>query len=71
MQSLPYDLFVVGIRKKRLSERYAYADNPYQLALKFVMERLVYCMEQRNQVALPLILESRGKNEDNELKAAF
>ena len=71
MQSLPYDLFVVGIRKTRLWERYACPDNPYQLALKFVMERLVYCMEQRSQVTLPLIVEGRGKNEDNELKATF
>jgi len=71
MQSLPYDLFVVGIRKTRLCERYACPDNPYQLALKFVMERLVYCMEQRSQVTLPLIVEGRGKNEDNELKATF
>jgi len=71
MRSLPYELFVVGIRKQLLTDRYADATDPYQLALKFVMERLVGYLERHNQVALPLIVEGRGRNEDNELKATF
>jgi len=71
MASLPYELFVVGIRKQELRDRYFEADNPYQLALKFVMERLVYYMEKHDRVALPLVLEGRGKSENNELKATL
>ncbi len=71
MDSLPYELFVVGIRKKRLRKQYVHATNPYMLALKFIMERIIYWMEQRQQTALPLIAEARGKNEDNALKATF
>jgi hypothetical protein len=71
MDQLPYELFIVGIRKDRLCQKYVYAANPYELALMFVMERLVHGLETRRQSALPLIAEARGENEDNHLKAAF
>ncbi len=71
MADLPYELFIVGIQKQRLCKQYAHADNPYELALMFVMERVLRCMEQRAQTTLPIIAEARGKNEDNALKAAF
>lgn len=71
MTNLPYEVFIVGIHKQRLCNQYAHADNPYELALTFVMERVIYCMEQRDQATLPIIAEARGKNEDNALKAAF
>lgn len=71
MQSLPYELFIVGIRKDWLRNRYINATNPYALALTFVMERVVSCMEQLGQAVLPLIAEARGANEDNSLKAVF
>ncbi len=71
MKGLPYQLFVVGIRKDLLRDKYYHADNPYELALTFVMERVIYWMEQNNQSSLPIIAESRGSKEDNALKAAF
>jgi hypothetical protein len=71
MEHLPYELFIVGIRKDRLWLKYVHAANPYELALMFVMERLVHCLEMRQQSILPLIAEARGENEDNLLKAAF
>jgi hypothetical protein len=71
MTSMPYELFVVGIHKERLRQRYVRADNPYDLALKFIMERVLHCLEQRRQDTLPLIAEARGRNEDNQLKATF
>jgi hypothetical protein len=67
----PYLLFIVGIRKDKLCERYHHAENPYRLALTFVMERVVRWMEETELSTLPIVAESRGKNEDNELKAAF
>jgi len=71
MDSLPYELFIVCIRKDRLYRQYVNAANPYELALTFVMERLVFQMEQNNHTSLPIVAEARGKNEDNALKAAF
>ncbi len=71
MQALPYELFVVGIRKDRLCRQYVQAANPYELALTFAMERLVHFMEHRSQPTLSLIAEARGRNEDNALKAVF
>jgi hypothetical protein len=71
MQGLPYELFVVGIHKRRLCDQYVQAENPYELALTFVMERVIHCLEQRDQADLPIVAESRGRNEDNALKAAF
>ncbi len=71
MASLPYELFIVGIHKQRLRQQYVHATNPYELALTFVMERIVSCLEHRHQTALPMVVEARGKNEDNRLKATF
>lgn len=71
MRDLPYEAFIVGIHKQKLCDRYVRADNPYELALTFVMERLLFCLEQRDQPVLPIIAEARGTNEDNALKAAF
>jgi hypothetical protein len=71
MDTLPYTLFIVCIQKDRLCKLYAHAENPYELALKFVMERIVLWMETNNQLCLPIMAEARGANEDNSLKAAF
>ncbi len=71
MGVLPYELFIVCIRKDKLCGQYANAMNPYELALTFVMERVVHWMEQNSQTSLPIVAEARGKNEDNALKAAF
>jgi len=72
MEALPFHLFVVGIRKADHLKRYGpSADNPYELALKFVMERIVFFLESKKATLLPIIAEARGKNEDNELRAAF
>jgi hypothetical protein len=71
MATLPYELFIVGIHKERLCNRYVKAANPYDLGLTFIMERVLHCLEQRAQRILPLIAEARGENEDNEFKATF
>jgi len=71
MDTLPYTLSIVCIRKEHLRRQYIHAENPYDLALTFVMERVIYWMEQNNQTSLPIVAEARGKNEDTALKAAF
>ena len=64
-------MFVVCIRKDRLCARYSYATNPYELAITFIMERVVFWMEHNGQTSLPILAEARGKKEDNSLKATF
>ncbi len=72
MMDFPYTLFLVVIKKDAHQEKYGKrAFNPYSLSLTFAMERIVHFMEIHNQDRLPIIVESRGKREDNELKAAF
>jgi len=73
MCDLPYEVFLVGIHKQRLCEKFVNgnAQNPYELALTLLMEQLTCCLEQRGQVTLPIIAEARGTNEDNSLKAVF
>lgn len=71
MTTMPYDLFIVGIHKERLCNRYVKPFNPYDLALEFIMERVLHCLERRQQRVLPLVAEARGANEDNQFKATF
>ena len=72
VEDTPFQLFVAAIRKDKHLEKYgAIADNPYQLALRFTMERLVHLLESTGETELPIIAEARGANEDKELEAAF
>ncbi len=71
MKSLEYEVFMVIIHKEKLNQQYKQADNHYDLSLKFLMERVVACTNERCIGRLPIIAEARGKNEDNQLKAVF
>jgi len=71
MERLPYTLFVVCINKERHGDRYTKPDNPYELALKYTFERVLHFLEGVGERHLPVIAESRGKNEDQSLEAAF
>lgn len=71
MTAMPFELFIVGIHKERLRDRYVKPFSPYDLALEFVMERVLHRLERRQQRVLPLIAEARGANEDNQFKATF
>jgi hypothetical protein len=72
VEDIPFALFVAAIRKDKHLKRYGeVADNPYQLALKFTMERIVHFLENVGESELPVIAEARGAKEDKELEAAF
>jgi Protein of unknown function (DUF3800) len=72
MASLPFTLFITGIRKQVHWDRYgADAENPYEVALTFTFERVLHFLENEDETELPVTAEARGKNEDNELAAAF
>ena len=66
-----YTLVAVAIRKQNLKAKYAVATSPYELALKYGLERLVLLLEDAGQTQIKIIAESRGKVEDNELERVF
>lgn len=69
----PVELCLSVIDKLKLRQRYARPYNPYQIALQFCMEWLIGRMRFYNQggLRLPIIVEARGKREDDELKTEF
>ncbi len=72
MSKNDYMLIATVIRKQAHKERYGQnADNPYDLALKFAMERLLAFLEQQGQDNLQIIAEARGRREDNSLELTF
>lgn len=61
-----------AIKKHKLAEKYVDPHNPYDLALKFCMERTFLFLKRRNERSTAhVVVESRGKTEDRKLKATF
>jgi len=72
MAELPFTLFITAIRKQSHRDRYGEAaTNPYSLALTYTFERVLHFLEHFGEQELPVTAEARGKNEDNQLAAAF
>ncbi|HNB24078.1 MAG TPA: DUF3800 domain-containing protein [Candidatus Melainabacteria bacterium] len=72
MTESPYTLISIGVRKDRHVTKYGEsANNPYELAMEYSLERLVYFLEQQPHKDIILVAESRGKKEDAELQLAF
>ena len=72
MSGSDYQIIAPIIQKARHRQRYGEnAINPYDLALEFALERLLVLMEQQTQETILIYAESRGKNEDEQLKEVF
>ncbi len=72
MSTAEYKLIATVIRKQNHKTRYGqWAENPYDLALTFALERLVPLLEDARQVEIQLIAEARGKKEHDELQLSF
>ncbi|HEY0726787.1 MAG TPA: DUF3800 domain-containing protein, partial [Pyrinomonadaceae bacterium] len=72
MSAPGYDIIAAVIKKQEYKAKYgSSAPNPYDLALKFAMERLLNLLEREGQTEVYLIAEARGKREDNELLLSF
>lgn len=68
MRDLNYRWITTVIRKQRHREMYGVsAQNPYDLALTFCLERLLPLLEETNQREVCVMAEGRGKLEDKEL----
>jgi len=73
IEAAPFHLVASVIDKTHLTERYANPYNPYEIALLFCMERtLTYLLDNgQSGMQVPILFESRGKREDNELELEF
>lgn len=68
----PMTVIASAIRKDHLVNRYAYPNNPYEIALGFGLERVSRWLRRRAaHEVTPVILECRGRREDDELELEF
>jgi len=69
------DMVVIAsvIRKDALTEQYRWPGNPYEIALGFGLERAHMCLARRQSAGstTSVILERRGKQEDDALELEF
>jgi hypothetical protein len=74
MENLSYTIVASVIDKTKYLKKYgSHAHNPYELSLLFCMERLQHLLTAYGQAnkLTHIVLECRGKKEDNELELAF
>ena len=73
IEAANFKVISVVIHKEKLKATYVNPENPYEIAMKFCLEGLyLYLCECSQQHFLTHVLvESRGKREDQELELAF
>ena len=73
IQDADFTIIATVIQKHRLAQTYRYPANPYELALQFCMERAYGLLEaeEQHKAKTHLIVEKRGKREDDQLELAF
>jgi hypothetical protein len=69
----PMTVIAAVIHKDQLKAKYTDPGNPYELALKFCVERTVRFLEERGQkdALTHIIVECRGEQEDRSLELEF
>ena len=69
----PFTVIAVVIKKKALCATYEHPLNPYDLAVRFGLERVFKWLERRGQSEKRtfFIFESRGRKEDTDLELEF
>ena len=73
IEKINFVLIACVIRKNKLQSRYATAEHPYHLAMKFGLERLHRFLTEKNQQnrITHVVVEKRGRAEDKDLELAF
>lgn len=73
VQQTPFTLISTVIKKESYRQRYHTPENPYHIALRYGLERIFYYLseQQANQGNTHVIVEKRGKLEDDELELEF
>lgn len=69
----PMTVIAAVIHKDQLKAKYTSPANPYELALKFCIERTVRFLQEQGQTdkLTHIIVECRGKQEDRDLELEF
>lgn len=73
IEEINFIIIATVINKHQLSSKYADPENPYELGLKFCMERAYTFIQGRKQQGRTthIVVEKRGRREDNNLELAF
>lgn len=73
IQNINVEVFAVIIDKKKLKNKYLHPDNPYNLGLRFGLERIYNFLLEKGQEnnEVFFVFERRGDKEDNSLELEF
>jgi hypothetical protein len=73
VQKTPFVLISTVIKKELYRQRYRAQENPYHVALRYGLERVFYYLSelQANLRNTHIVVEKRGKGEDDELELEF
>ena len=74
ISNMDYLVIASAINKEKHIKKYGkLADNVYEIGLSFIIERSIFALDDRagNNSELKVIIEKRGKKEDNQLRDYF
>lgn len=78
LERTPMTIFSAVIDKRRLAQHRRRDESPYELSLRFCLERIFYSLrrlgqtsDDAGQLLTHVLCESRGRNEDADLELAF
>jgi hypothetical protein len=72
LENAKYTVIAVGIKKQEFIEKYGkIADDPYELSLSFLLERAVMETDNGKENGMHIMIESRGKREDETLQKRY
>jgi Protein of unknown function (DUF3800) len=73
IESISFSVIATTIDKRNLKKDYPNSDNPYFLALGFCLEHAYMFLKEENQLKhlTHIVVECRGKAEDQDLELAF
>lgn len=73
IEQADFTIVAAAIHKERLTRQYAHPANPYEMALTFCMERAYAFLRDIGQHGRTthIVVERRGKREDDDLELAF
>ena len=68
-----FKVIAVAINKKKHIEKYGkIADDPYEICLSFMLERLIFCTDSSlHNSTVSIVIEKRGQKEDKQLLAHY
>jgi len=69
----PFEIISMAIDKRQLKEDHSQLLNPYELSLEYCIEEIYQFLQDKNQYRklTHIVIESRGRREDEELQIAF